>query len=230
MVVNKVIQYLFCTFNFLFCVGGGIILGVSLHIRNNKIDHQVTDPLLPAINLLISVGALTLVFGFLGFFGAIGEKRYVLALFFLGLLVLFIMLLAVGVLGVVSRMEEAQELGKIHVQQLLPLSEQPKEIQETFQIVARVAFCCGFFVGHSDWGNSTVVPSSCNCTDRSRRCTDLDEREIYSTPCLKYIMTWLDRVSDTLLWIAFGFGILMILGLVFSLVLLTQIVLKTAVV
>lgn len=39
---------------------------------------------------------------------------------------------------------------------------------------------------------------------------------------MKYIVTWLDRVSDTVMGIAFGFGILMILGMIFSLVLLSQ--------
>lgn len=226
MAVTRVIKYLLFTFTFLLFVGGSVVLGVSLHIKNNKVDHQVTDQLLPAVNLLISVGAVTLIFGFLGFCGAVREKRCMLTLFFLGLLTMFIMLLAVGVLGAISRTEEAQELAKIHMWWLLPLSEQPKEIQETFQVVEREGFCCGFFAGHLDWGNSTAVPDSCNCTDASRRCTDLDGREIYATPCMKYIMTWLDRVSVTLIWIAFGFGILMILGMVFSLVLLTQIVFK----
>lgn len=203
-------------------MGGIIVLGVSVHIRNNKADHQVTDELLPTVKLLIFVGAVTLIFGFLGCCGAIREHRCMLALFFLGLLMMFIMLLGVGVLGALSRSEEAQELARRHMQQLLPLSEQPKEIQESFQNVEREGFCCGFFAGHLDWGNSTEVPNSCNCTDTSRNCTELDGREIYSTPCMKYIVTWLDRVSDTVMGIAFGFGILMILGMIFSLVLLSQ--------
>lgn len=95
-----------------------------------------------------------------------------LALLSLGLLTMFIMLLAVGVLGASSRSEEAQQLVRRHMQQLLPLSEQPKEIQESFQNVEREGFCCGFFAGHLDWGNSTVVPNSCNCTDTSRNCTE----------------------------------------------------------
>lgn len=223
MTASKVIKYLLFTFNFLFFVGGITILGLSTHIRSNKADYQITDELLPAINLLIFIGAVTLIFGFLGFCGAIRENRCLLALFFLGLLAMFLMLLAVGALGAISRTAAAQELVKEHMKQLLPLSEQPKEVQESFQKVERTGLCCGLFVGHLDWGNSTVVPNSCNCTDTSRNCTVLDGREIYATPCMTHIMTWLDRVSHSLMGTAFAFGILMILGMTFSSVLFCKI-------
>ncbi|KAM9352855.1 tetraspanin-8-like [Symphorus nematophorus] len=220
MTVSKVIKYLFSAFNFLFFVGGGVVLDIAIRIRNSKEDHQMTEEHLTGVNLLIVISGVTMIFGFLGFFGAMRETRCLLVLFFLGLLTMFLMLLAVGALGAVSRSEAAQEVMKEHVKQLLPLSEQPKEVQESFQKVERAAFCCGFFVGHLDWGNSTVVPNSCNCTDTSRNCTDLDGREIYSTPCMTSIMTHINGVSDSLMWTAFGFGILMILGMAFSLVLL----------
>lgn len=222
MNARKNIKYLFFTFNFLFFLGGITILSLSIHARNNKVDYQITDDLLPAINLLIFVSAVTLIFGFLGYCGAIRDNRCLLALFFVGLLSIFLMMLAVGALGVISRTPAAQEVVKEHMKQLLPLSEQPKEVQESFQKVEMTAFCCGFFVGHLDWGNSSMVPNSCNCTDTSRNCTVLDSREVYSTPCMTYIMTWLDRVSDSLMGTAFSFGILMILGMIFSLVLLCQ--------
>ncbi|XP_039662994.1 tetraspanin-8-like isoform X2 [Perca fluviatilis] len=183
----------------------------------------MTDELLPALNLLIFIGAVTLIFGFLGCCGAFRENRCLLILFFVGLVLMLFMLLAVGALGAITRTEAAQELVMEHMEKLLPLSEQPKEVQEEFQDLERAGFCCGFSDGYLDWGNATVVPDSCNCTDTTRNCMVLDEREIYSTPCMMYIMTWLDKVSDSLMGIAFGFGILIILGLIFSLVLLCQI-------
>ncbi|XP_073341440.1 tetraspanin-8-like [Pagrus major] len=222
MTVNKVIKYLLFTFNLLFFVGGIILLTVSVHIKQNKADYQVTDEILPAINLLVFVGAVTMIFGFLGFCGAIRENRCLLSMFFLGLLVMFLMLLAVGVLGAIARTAAAQALVKENMQQLLPLSDQPKEVQESYQKVERNGFCCGVFDGHLDWGNSTMVPDSCNCTDTSRNCTELGGREVYSTPCMTYIMTWMDRVSDSLIGAAITFGILMILGMILSLVMLCQ--------
>ncbi|XP_051263092.1 tetraspanin-8-like [Dicentrarchus labrax] len=224
MTVSKIIiKYLLFIFNLVFFVGGITLLGLSTHALKNREDYQITDELLPAVNMLIIIGAVTLILGFLGCCGAIRENRCLLALFFKGLLSMFLMLLAVGVLGAISRTTAAQEQVKKHMKLMLPLSEQPKEVQVSFQNVERSGFCCGLFEGHLDWGNSTVVPNSCNCTDSSRNCTVLDEREIYATPCMRHFMTWMDRMSDSLMGTAFAFGVLMILGMVFSLVLCCQI-------
>lgn len=231
MAVNKIIKYLLFTFNLLFFLGGLIIFGLSVHIRRFRADYQITDELLPGIDLLIFIGAVTLVFGFLGCCGAIRESRCLLALFFTGLLCMFLMLLAVGVLGAISRTAAAQALAKERMKTLLPLSERPRSVQESFQKVEQTGKCCGLFVGHLDWGNSSaVVPNSCNCTDTSRNCTVLDGREIYTTPCMSHIMTWLDRVSDSLMGTAFAFAALMILGMALSLILGYQIKINSSII
>nr|XP_019961558.1 PREDICTED: tetraspanin-8 [Paralichthys olivaceus] len=226
MAVNKIIKYLLFTFNFIFFVGGITILSLSVHARSNKVDYPITDDVLPAINLLVFVGAVTMILGFLGCCGAIREDRCLLTLFFVGLLSVLLMMFAVGVLGALSRTEAAQEVVKEHLKELLPLSAAPADVQESLQQLERSGSCCGFFVGPLDWGNSTVVPNSCNCTDTSRNCTVVDGREVYSTPCMKYLMTWLDRVSHTLIGVAFGFGILMLLGMIFSSVVCVQVCAK----
>ncbi|KAG8009804.1 Tetraspanin-8 [Nibea albiflora] len=189
---------------------------------SNKVNYQIADELIPAVNMMIFVGSVTLIFGFLGCCGAIRENRYFLTVFFKGLLIMFIILLAVGVLGVIARTASGQKMVKKHMKQLLPLSKQPQDVQESFQAVEISGFCCGFFDG-LDWGNSTAVPNSCNCTDASRNCTMLDGREIYSTPCMTHIMTWLDQMSSSLVGIAFAFGVLMLVGMAFSLALFYQI-------
>lgn len=222
MPARNIIKNLLFIFNFVFFLAGIIIFSLSIYVRNHRADYQITDELLPGINLLIYVGAVTLIFGFLGFYGAITENRCLLCLFFLGLLKMFILLLAVAVMGAVSRTTEAQKVVEKHLEHLIPLSAQPEEIQESFQDVERNGFCCGMFNGHFDWGNSTEVPDSCNCTDVTRNCTVLDGREIYSTPCMVYLMTWMDRASVSVMGSALGLGALMILGMVFSLVLICK--------
>lgn len=224
MKVNKVIKYLLFTFNFLFFMAGLALLCLSTHVRTNRADYQITDELLPAVTLLVFVGGITLILGFLGCCGALQENRCMLATFFMGLLSIFVMLLAVGVLGAVSRSEAAQQLVKERLRYLLPLSQQPEDVQEALQEVQKNGFCCGLFLGHEDWGNATSVPDSCDCRDSSRHCRQLDGRQVYATPCMTYIMTWMDRVSHSLVAIAFGFGGVMILGMVFSSVLCCQIV------
>ncbi|XP_060937902.1 tetraspanin-8-like [Limanda limanda] len=226
MAVNRIIKILLFTFNFVFFVGGITILSFAVHARSNRVDYQITDDVLPAINLLVFVGAVTMILGFLGCCGAGREDRCLLTLFFAGLLALLSMMVAVGLLGALSRTETAQIVVKEHLKELLPLSGQPKDVQESFQQLERNGFCCGFFVGPLDWGNSTVVPDSCNCTDTSRNCTAFEGRQVYSTPCMTYLMTWYDRLSNTLIAVACGFSSLMILGMVFSSVVCFQVCAK----
>uniref|UniRef100_UPI0037E8ED82 tetraspanin-8-like n=1 Tax=Semicossyphus pulcher TaxID=241346 RepID=UPI0037E8ED82 len=223
MAASKVIRNLLFSFNFFFFIAGICILTGSIYARNHKAEYQISEELLPALDLLIFISAVTLVFGYLGSYAVIHESRCALALFFCGLLKMFLLLLAVGVLGAISRTERAQEVVKQHLELFTPLSEQPEDVQKLFQDVERNDFCCGMFVGHLDWGNSTLVPNSCNCTDTTRNCTVVEGREIYSTPCMVYLMTWMDRVSNSLVGVALGFGGLMILGMLFSLVLCCQI-------
>ncbi|CAB1438984.1 unnamed protein product [Pleuronectes platessa] len=212
MAVNKIIKYLLFTFNFVFFVGGITILSFSVHARGNRVDYHITEDVLPAINLLVFVGAVTMILGFLGCCGAVREDRCLLTLFFVGLLALLFMMLA--------------EVVKEHLKELLPLSGAPKDVQEAFQLLERNGFCCGFSVGPLDWGNSTAVPDSCNCSDTSRNCTALGGRQVYATPCMTFLMTWYDRLSLTLIALACGFGSLMILGMVFSSVVCFQVCVK----
>uniref|UniRef100_A0A3Q1FEX9 Tetraspanin n=1 Tax=Acanthochromis polyacanthus TaxID=80966 RepID=A0A3Q1FEX9_9TELE len=172
--MGSFIKYLLATFNFLFYVGVVFILGCFVNIRINRADHQIIDDLLPAIDLVLFIGVGAMIFGCLDHCATIRKNRCPLALFFLGLLTMFVMLLAVGVLGAISRTAAAQELVRERMEQFLPLSEQPEDFQESFGQVERTSFCCGFFAGHLDWGNSMVVPNSCDCIDTSVNCMVLD--------------------------------------------------------
>ncbi|CAL8287912.1 unnamed protein product [Merluccius merluccius] len=224
MAVNKVVKYLLFTFNLLFFVSGAVILGVSVHAISNRAQYQLNDELMPAVHLTICVGTISLVLGFLGCCGAIRENRCLLALFFVGQLLMLLMALAVGALGAIAQTDEARGAVEAHFETLGPLSEVPKEVQESIQELEKAGKCCGFFKGHEDWGNSSLaVPDSCNCTDTSRNCTAVDGRDLYATPCLSYLLQWLGHVSDTLMATAFTFAGLIVLGMVFSMAMICQI-------
>ncbi|KAG7271930.1 hypothetical protein CRUP_027433 [Coryphaenoides rupestris] len=220
MAVNKVVKYLLFAFNFLFFVCGAVVLGVSAYAAANRAEYRITDELLPALHLLVSVGAVVLVLGFLGCCGVLGENRCLLALFFLCLLAALLMLLSAGALGALLRTEAAQDVAKAQLEKHGPLGEAPEEVRESIQSLERAGKCCGLFEGHEDWGNgSLAVPDSCNCTDTSRSCVELDGRAVYAEPCLPYLMTWLDRVSDMLMGVAFAFAAAIVLGMALSVVL-----------
>nr|XP_020483683.2 tetraspanin-8-like [Labrus bergylta] len=217
----KVVKYLIFSINFLFSVAALIVFGLSVNARIHRVYYHITDDALQAVDLLIVIAVVTLIFSFLGCYGTVRESRCLLILFFVGLLIVFLMLLAVVMLGAIARRPAFHEELKNEIkQQLLPLSEQPEDIQEDLHEVERSGFCCGLVDGYLDWGE--VAPDSCTCRDATRKCEVVDGREIYSTPCLSYILTMVDIVVVTLMTTGCVLGALTILEMVLSLVLICK--------
>uniref|UniRef100_A0A3Q2CJW1 Tetraspanin n=1 Tax=Cyprinodon variegatus TaxID=28743 RepID=A0A3Q2CJW1_CYPVA len=110
---TKVIKYVLFLLNFLFWLVGGLILGVALWLRH---DHQIsslmevqlngTQPptsFYTSVHILIAVGAVMMVVGFLGCYGAIQESQCLLGTFFVCLVILFACEVAGGIWGYMNR-------------------------------------------------------------------------------------------------------------------------------
>uniref|UniRef100_A0A8K9UYA1 Tetraspanin n=1 Tax=Oncorhynchus mykiss TaxID=8022 RepID=A0A8K9UYA1_ONCMY len=193
MAVNKCIKYFLFVFNLLFWISGCIILGVSIYLKVNP----VFGGLLPGLNLLIAVGTIITVLGFLGCFGAIRESRVMLMLFFVGLLLIFILLVIAGILGAVG----VNKIEEWLTEKLLPLRNQSSLFQMFMQKLEEQAKCCGLIHGPSDWGST--VPASCDCRDTTQE--------------------FIAKGTFITLGIAFGIAVLMIFGMAFAMTLYCQI-------
>ncbi|XP_071754184.1 tetraspanin-8-like isoform X1 [Centroberyx gerrardi] len=220
MAVNKCVKYLLFFFNFLFWVSGCIILGVSIYLKVEKDGNKITSEAVPGIDLMIAIGVIIMVLGFLGCCGAIRENRCMLLMFFIGLLIIFILLLAAGILGAVDE-NKAKDLVKEHLADLVPLKDQPADVQTDLQKLEEELKCCGVVNGPSDWGNS--VPSSCDCKDTSQTCEAVGGRQVYATPCTTFIISFMEKNMVVVLGIAFAIAILMIFGMAFAMTLYCQI-------
>ncbi|KAM6216424.1 tetraspanin-8 [Rhynchocyon petersi] len=109
--VSGCLKYSMFIFNFFFWLCGILFLGIAIWVRvspdSNEFINQGdfhTHSQGPA-NLLIAVGAIIMVLGFLGCCGAIKESRCLLILFFIGLLLILLLQLAAGALGVALKPE-----------------------------------------------------------------------------------------------------------------------------
>ncbi|XP_069375654.1 tetraspanin-9 [Paralichthys olivaceus] len=216
MAVNKCVKYLLFFFNLLFWLSGCIILGVSIYLKVNKDGNQLTDEALPGIDLMIAIGVIIMLLGFLGCCGAIKENRCMLLLFFIFLLLIFILLLAAGILGAVGE-SKVKDWVKERLDKFTPLSKQPADVREDVEKMQRELKCCGLVNGQSDWD---TVPDSCRCNSTDPECKSAG---IYSEPCADKIISLMEKHMEVVLGIAFAIAVLLIFGMAFSMILYCQI-------
>ncbi|KAF3859691.1 hypothetical protein F7725_022090 [Dissostichus mawsoni] len=143
MAVNKCIKYLLFFFNLLFWISGCIILGVSIYLKVSKDGNVITSESLPGIDLMIAIGVIILVLGFLGCCGAIRENRCLLLLFFISLLIIFVLLLAAGILGAVEE-KKVKIWMKDRLKKFIPLSSQPDNVIEDLEKLQKEIFGMAF--------------------------------------------------------------------------------------
>lgn len=218
-------------FNFLFWVCGTLILALAIWLKVSKDGKEIvtsgdsgTNPFV-AVNILIAVGSIIMVLGFLGCCGAVKESRCMLLLFFIGLLLILLLQVAAGILGATFKSESSRILNETLYDNAKLLSETSDEAKE-FQ-KAMIAFqsefkCCGLKFGAADWGsNFQEAKESCKCTESE--CENYGGEKVYQTTCLSMIKELVEKNIIIVIGIAFGLAIIEILGLVFSMVLYCQI-------
>lgn len=218
-------------FNFLFWLCGTLILALAIWVRVSKDGKEIVasgnsgmDPF-TAVNILIAVGAIIMVLGFLGCCGAVKESRCMLLLFFISLLLILILQVAAGILGAMFKTESNRILNETLYENAKLLSATTNEAQE-FQ-KAMIAFqeefkCCGLDNGASDWGsNFPIAEESCKCTGSD--CEAYLHYRVYGKTCLSLIKDLIEKNIIIVIGVAFGLAVIEILGLVFSMVLYCQI-------
>ncbi|XP_009644563.1 tetraspanin-8 [Egretta garzetta] len=232
--VSGCMKYSMFIFNFLFWVCGSIILGVSVWIRVSKDAQQeleIDSSLFAGVDLLIAVGSIIMVLGFLGCCGAIKESRCMLLLFFIGLLLILILQVTGGILGAVYRSQIEASLNttfQASVNSLQSSTEESKKFQETFQKFEKMNECCGLLNGPADWGKNffTLSENICKCErslESTQLCALFKGRYVYVKPCGEVIINYLKNHLLIIMGIAFGLAVIEILGLGFSMSLYCQI-------
>ncbi|XP_040029177.2 tetraspanin-8 [Gasterosteus aculeatus] len=216
MAVNKCVKFFLFFFNLLFWLSGCVILGVSIYLKVHKDGNVITNEAIPGLDLMIAIGVIIMLLGFLGCWGAIRENRCMLLMFFISLLVIFVLLLALGILGAVEG-KKVKDWVKERLDKLTPLSSQPANVREDLEKLQAELKCCGLVTGSSEW---TLIPDSCRCNGTLPECS---ASGVYTTPCSTRIISLMETNMEVVLGIAFAIAILLIFGMVFSMILYCQI-------
>ncbi|XP_062991065.1 tetraspanin-8 [Elgaria multicarinata webbii] len=224
--VSSCMKYTMFIFNFIFWVCGCIILGVSIWLRLSVSDVDISDSsAFTSIYILIAVGSIIMVLGFLGCCGAMKESQCMLLLFFIGLLAILLLQIVAGVYGGVHKSQMQDVLNKTlnETSKLLQtVTTTNKEALENFHKFEIKNKCCGLFNGVSDWGQNLNTYDGCVCDKEDQKSNDCAGNR-YKEPCGAIIIKFFKENMAIVMGIAFGLAFIEVLGMVFSMILYCQI-------
>uniref|UniRef100_A0A8C8YVJ3 Tetraspanin n=1 Tax=Prolemur simus TaxID=1328070 RepID=A0A8C8YVJ3_PROSS len=232
--VSGCIKYSMFIFNFLFWLCGILILALAIWVRVSKDGQEILSSgdadvnSNVSVNILIAVGAIIMILGFLGCCGAVKESRCMLLLFFIGLLLILLLQVAAGILGATFKSEYDRVLNETlyeNVKYLSATDDNAKAFQQALAEFQEEFKCCGLVRGAADWGsNFQQFSKSCECPEMpDDSCTVYDGKYVYKQPCISLLKGLMAKHIIIIIGIAFGLAVVEILGLVFSMVLYCQI-------
>ncbi|KAI4586962.1 hypothetical protein MJG53_004749 [Ovis ammon polii x Ovis aries] len=212
--VNICIKCSMFIFNFVFWLCGAIILSVAISIRAGKIGQEIFTPgdanLSPfiAVNILIFVGAVIMILGFLGCCGAMKENQFMMILFFIGLLMILLLQVAAGILATARKSKAEQALNKtllMNARLLSSTNENERVFQKAFSELQEELKCCGLVNGASDWGsNFRHYYKTCECPRESDSCIKYSGKTIYKQSCYASISHMFSKHLFIVTALAFG--------------------------
>uniref|UniRef100_A0AAZ3PJQ9 Tetraspanin n=1 Tax=Oncorhynchus tshawytscha TaxID=74940 RepID=A0AAZ3PJQ9_ONCTS len=202
-------------------------------------SEESSTTLKVASYILITVGSLSMVMGFLGCIGAIYEIRCLLGLYFTCLLLILIAQVTAGVLIYFQRDRLQQEMSTIVKGMLVNYTGQNRTTEHSWDYVQRTMKCCGW-VSPGNWlenvwiKNSSVSLYPCSCRNETLPGTDMNEtglcehlsadRPVYQTGCMHSVEAWLLENCGVILGICVGVAVLELLGMILSMCLCKSVV------
>ncbi|KAG8440102.1 hypothetical protein GDO86_006043 [Hymenochirus boettgeri] len=247
--VSPVVKYLLFFFNLLFWVISLVMVGIGVYARLLKHAEAAMACLAvdPAL-LLIVVGILMFLITFCGCIGSLRENICLLQMFSICLTLVFLLQLAVGILGFIfsdkarGKVSEVINNGIVHYRDDLDLQNLIDFGQKEFS-------CCGG-ISYKDWSQNMYF--NCSSENRSReRCSvpyscclledgeavintmcgmgmqELDYLEagafIHTNGCIDKLVNWIHSNLFLLGGVALGLAIPQLVGILLSQILINQI-------
>ncbi|XP_051243291.1 tetraspanin 35 isoform X2 [Dicentrarchus labrax] len=229
-------------FNGIIFLAGAAILGVGIWVKVDsgsilsflgKIEDAPAE-LSQVLNvgyLLIALGGLLVIIGFLGCCGAIKESKCMLMLFFLIILLVFIAEIAGAVVILVFRPlldELFVKFGTAAVKSIKKDYGKNSDITGLWNTTMSTLHCCGFY-------NSSDFTGSPYYTDHSNSfppqcCADTDEPCTQSTitGCFPKIKDLIDSNTVVIVGVALGIAALEVCAMTVSMILFCRIKSETA--
>uniref|UniRef100_A0A8C1UQR6 Tetraspanin n=2 Tax=Cyprinus carpio TaxID=7962 RepID=A0A8C1UQR6_CYPCA len=231
-------KYFLFMFNFLFFIFGVALLGFGLWVILDNQDfvtvlHE-SKSLKVGAYILIGIGSLSMLMGFLGCIGAIYEVRCLLGLYFTCLLLILIAQVTAAVLIYFQRDLLKSEMSTVVNKILVNYTGYNKTSEDAWDYVQRTMKCCGW-TGPSNWTENLVINSKknnsaslypCSCRNESINGTEIKESglcevfssewPVFTTGCMSSMEDWLLRKSGVILGVCVGIAVIELLGMILS--------------
>ncbi|NXY30437.1 CD82 protein, partial [Pomatorhinus ruficollis] len=239
--LHKTMYVLFLLFQIL----GAVILGFGIWILADKTSFiavlQMSSPSLKTgAYILIGVGALTMLMGFLGCVGAVNEIRCLLGLYFTCLMIILLAQIAAALVIYFQKETLKDELSKIVVELIEnydPADEDKRNLQDAWDYVQTQIGCCGW-TGAKEWENNEILRNKsnveypCSCSNRSKElvegrgfCSLEDlvngtatyaDWPVHEQGCMDGVEQWLKDNLGIILGVCTGVAVIELLGMILS--------------
>ncbi|XP_060745109.1 tetraspanin-9 isoform X1 [Tachysurus vachellii] len=222
------VKYMMFLFNLLFWLSGCGLLGVGIWLSMSQGSFATFSPSFPSLsaaNLVIILGSIVMVTGFLGCMGAIKENKCLLLSFFIFLLIILLAELILLILFFVYT-DKVSENAQQDLKEGLQLYNTDNNIglRNAWNIIQSEWQCCGVS-GHTDWHDALpdkTVPDRC-CQEHYKECGRNSSNVFWSQGCYEKVVDWLDDNKHLLGTIAMCVLVIQLLGMAFSMTLYQQI-------
>lgn len=220
------IKYLMFFFNFLFWLSGLILIIIGAIVRDKYGDKfaDLSDQFANAPVLIIVVGVIVFVIGFLGCCGAVKENYCMVTTFAVLLALIFILEIVAGALGISYRGKVKTYTDKAVLKEIKNYNDNGKSLlmswaQETFE-------CCGN-KGPADYDNHAKNDTSVFCDKGQgvKSCHKGGECSgtLYTEGCQPKIINFVKENMILVGGVALGIAFIQLLGIVFACLLMKAI-------
>ncbi|KAK3783002.1 hypothetical protein RRG08_015342 [Elysia crispata] len=205
------IKYLMFAFNFVFWLLGCAILGVGIWLRADESaadflkDSSKIDTIYTLAYVMIAIGFIIMLIGFLGCCGAIRENQCMLGAFFVCLFIIFAVLLGFGIWAAAAKDSFRDYTSEMLEEGVKNYYKDEK--QRAFMDSTQTYFnCCGYRNGNTDYNVVGEVPKSC-------------DPDYYRKPCDDEFYKWIENRLVVIAAVAISVALVLILGMAFSMIL-----------
>ncbi|KAI4881321.1 hypothetical protein NFI96_029930 [Prochilodus magdalenae] len=230
----KAVMFLFN--GIIFLAGAGILaVGIWVKVDNNSILSflQKLDgasdlkQVLNVAYLLIALGSVLLILGFLGCCGAVRESKCMLLMFFTIILIVFIAEVAGAIVVLVFKGQITNIIAQVGVKIVDSIKldyGSNKDVTGLWNATMETLKCCGFN-NYTDFTNSpfsknNTYPTQCCKVDP---CMKSNATDANISGCYTAVIKWIDSNAVVIIGVALGIAVLELAAMAVSMTLYCQI-------